>query len=446
MSVRSRLRSQAIQVLLGDRSRAVQRFAAEAKRRLTGSQHKVTVFLQLDDPYSYLLSLYLPCVAEEYDVALRFRLTQSVGDDFQPEPGLLAEYALQDCEMLAGELGVAFLDKGDAPVVEHRRALLGVLAAAADSDDFPALLCAVLSGYWRGDVEGVARMLGGQGGEDDSGAALIAANQDKLRDLGHYDAATMHYGGEWYRGIDRLQHLLERLDELGARRQSGLGPELAAIRQVTRLTLPATVPSRAQDLPPLDFYFSFRSPYSYLAMQRTLAIADAWQLTLRLRPVLPMVMRGQAVPRAKLAYIGKDAKREAERHGIEFGSWCDPLGAGVERCLAVLAYATTEHKSRDFMLAAAEHIWSKGTDVATDSGMRRVTDSLGLFWPDVLASMHDESWRPQVEANQAALAEAGAWGVPTFVFGTLCLWGQDRLWLLARQIEDRCQDGEGIMV
>lgn len=445
MSVRSRLRSQAISVLLGDRSRAVQRFAAEAKRRLTGSQHEVVVFLQLDDPYSYLLSLYLPWVADEYDVALRFHLAQSVGEEFQPEPGLLAEYALQDCRMLAGELGVPFLDKGDAPVVEHRLVLLDVLASAADSDDFATMLCAVLSGYWRGDVEGIARMLGGQGGEG-GGAALIAANQEKLLSLGHYDAATMFYGGEWYRGIDRLQHLLERLDSVGARRQPAMGPELAAIRQATRLALPATVPSRAQQLPPLDFYFSFRSPYSYLAMQRTLAIADAWRLELRLRPVLPMVMRGQDLPRAKLVYIGKDARREAERHNVEFGNWCDPLGAGVERCLAVLAYAASERKAREFMLAAAGHIWAKGTDVATDNGMREVTDSLGLFWPDVVAAMQNESWRLQVETNQQALAEAGAWGVPTFVFGTLCLWGQDRLWLLARQIEDRCQDGEGIMV
>ena len=446
MSVRSRLRSQAVKVLLGDRARSVQRFAAEARRRLTGSEHEIIVFLQLDDPYSYLLSLYLPSVADEYDVALRFHLAQSLGGEFQPEPGLLAEHALQDCRLLAQELGVAFLDKGDAPVVEHRRALLQVLAAAADSDDFPALLCAVLSGYWRGDVEGIARMLGAQGSDGNQGAELIEANQDKLRNLGHYDAGTMFYGGEWYRGLDRLQHLLDRLDGLGARRQSTPGPELAAIRQVTRFALPATVPARAEELPPLDFFFSFRSPYSYVAMQRTLAIADAWKLTLRLRPVLPMVMRGQPVPRAKLVYIGKDAKREAERHGIEFGTWCDPLGAGVERCLAVLAYAETEHKAREFMLVAAEHIWARGTDVATDSGMRQVTDALGLFWPDVAVAMREDSWRPQVEANQEALAEAGAWGVPTFVFGTLCLWGQDRLWLLARQIEDRCQDGEGIMV
>lgn len=446
MSLKSRLRSQAFQALLGDRSRAALRFGAEVKRRITGGAHEISVFLQLDDPYSYLLSLYLPFVAAEYDVLLQFYLAQAVGDDYSPEPELLAEYALDDCRLMARELGVPFLDKGETPVVEHRRGLLEMLGAEHDADDFPALCCAALAGYWRGDVEGVARMLGGQPRAGGNASSLITRNQEKLLSMGHYHTATLRYGGEWYWGVDRLLHLLQRLDDLGVHRHAALCPELASIGQATRLTVPATTPGRARTLPPLDFYFSFRSPYSYLAMQRTIAIADAWGLTLNLRPMLPMVMRGQVVPKAKMIYIGIDAQREAERHGITLGPWCDPLGAGVERCIAVFVYARSQRKSRDFMLAAAEGIWSEAIDVASDKGMRTVTERVGLFWPDVVEAMADASWRAELEENQRALAEVGAWGVPTFVFGTLALWGQDRLWLLARQIEDRCQDGEGIMV
>lgn len=446
MSLKSKLRSQAIQALLGDRARAAQRFGAEMKRRITGSAHEISVFLQLDDPYSYLLSLYLPFVAAEYDVVLRFYLTQAVGKKFSPEPELLAEYALNDCRLLARELGVPFLDKGDTPVVEYRRGLLEELGSEHQSDEFPALLCAALAGYWRGDVEGIARMLGGQTAAGDNALALIEINQDKLVSMGHYNSAMLHYGGEWYWSVDRLPHLLQRLDELGIRRQTAPGRQLASIGQATRLTVPATTPGSAKSLPPLDFYFSFRSPYSYLAMERTIAIADAWGLTLNLRPVLPMVMRGLSVPKSKVAYIGIDAKREAQRHGITLGPWCDPLGAGVERCMAVFRYAGSQRKSRDFMLAAAAGIWSEGLDVASDKGLRTVTERVGLFWPEVVAAMADASWRAEAERNERTLVEFGAWGVPTFVFGTLALWGQDRLWLLARQIEDRCQDGEGIMV
>ena len=46
---------------------------------------------------------------------------------------------------------------------------------------------------------------------------------------------------------------------------------------------------------------------------------------------------------------------------------------------------------------------------------------------------------------QQAMTDAGMWGVPVFKLGDLVLWGQDRAWLLARQIEDLCQDGQGIL-
>jgi 2-hydroxychromene-2-carboxylate isomerase len=50
-------------------------------------------------------------------------------------------------------------------------------------------------------------------------------------------------------------------------------------------------------------------------------------------------MRGMEMPRSKKLYIMQDAKREAERLGIAFGRICDPLGPGIERCLAAFAVA-----------------------------------------------------------------------------------------------------------
>ena len=90
---------------------------------------------------------------------------------------------------------------------------------------------------------------------------------------------------------------------------------LASIRQAMQLSLPVAPPAAARQLPPLELFHSFRSPYSYLSLRRVYEIADAFGLELRLRPVLPMVMRGMLVPRPKLLYIAKDTAREAERLG-----------------------------------------------------------------------------------------------------------------------------------
>jgi 2-hydroxychromene-2-carboxylate isomerase len=167
---------------------------------------------------------------------------------------------------------------------------------------------------------------------------------------------------------------------------------------------------------------------------------------LDIRPVLPMVMRGLKVPGKKLLYIVKDANREAERLEVPFGKFCDPLGKGTERCIAAFYYAKSEDKEREFALSAGRAIWAEGIDVASDEGMRTVTERAGLFWPDVVTAMNDESWRETVQTNRDALTEVGLWGVPDFVIGDVALWGQDRDWLLARQLEDMCLDTDGFLV
>jgi 2-hydroxychromene-2-carboxylate isomerase len=414
------------------------------RRRLGRKGHVVSAFLQLDDPYSYLLARYLPELAATYDIELKVYLSQARGDAYQPAPDMAAEYAAMDAQRVARELGIPFLDKGVTPPVEHRRGLLDVLAARAEQDDFAEELFAVLGVYWRGDTEAAARRsdTGESGGAD----KIIARSQRLQERLGHYNSGMLYYGGEWYWGVDRLHYLTGRLDEMGVMRDGAKGARLASLRQSMRLSLPVAPPAAAKQLPPLELFHSFRSPYSYLSLRRVYEIADAFGLQLTLRPVLPMVMRGMLVPRPKLLYIAKDAAREAERLGMPYGRIADPVGKGVERCLAVYRYAEAERKGRDFLVNAGVAIWSEAVDVSTDKGMRKVTGRTGLFWPDVLAAMESEDWRPEVEGNRESMMASGSWGVPTMRLGDEVFWGQDRDWLLARHIEELCDTGDGILV
>lgn len=433
-----------LNTLLSPSWRRTQRWYHETRRKLTGSTHVVSVFLQLDDPYSYLLAHYLPELIASYDIELRVYLSQARGDEFQPEPEMLAEYAVVDARRVARELGIPFLDRGTVPPVEHRRGLLDELASHTTSADFGEQFREVLESYWRGDNEAAARRSDtGEAGSADREALASQATQKRL---GHYNSAMLHYAGEWYWGVDRLPCLIDRLAELGAANGDGYSAKLASLRQATQVSLPVTPPIAAKELPPLELFHSFRSPYSYLALPRVFAIADAFGLELKLRPVLPMVMRGLKVPRTKLLYIAKDTMREAERLGVPYGNIADPVGPGAERCLAVFQYAESENKARDFMLNAGTAIWSEAVDVSTDAGMRKVTGRTGLFWPDVVAAMASDDWRSPVEENRESMMESGSWGVPTLRLGDEVFWGQDRDWVLVRHIEELCDTGDGILV
>jgi len=444
MKLRQRLRSKIINIVIGERLLQRKRRFAEWRRKLSGKPHVVSVFLELDDPYSYLLCHYLPEFAAHYAVELRFFLTEAITGALRPAPELYPEYALNDCRQLARELGIPFLDKGTQPV-EHRLALLDALASMEGSAEFNDELVTAITAYWRGDTEAVARRTSGV--ESSGGAAsLIEKNQQLLRDLGHYNTAMLHYSGEWYWGVDRLHYLIERLHDLGVNKHSLVAPGIESIRQVMHVSLPVRPPAAASDLPALEFFYSFRSPYSYIALKRLFNIADAFGVQLEIRPILPMVMRGVPVPHKKLLYIAKDACREARRTGIPFGNVSDPVGLGAERCIAVFYYARSQGKDRQFVMSAGSGIWAEGIDVATDEGLRVVTERCGLFWPDVVAALADESWRKTVTENRDNLTEIGLWGVPNIVVDNTAFWGQDRDWLIARQLEDMCEAGDGILV
>ena len=134
VSVKNKLRSKLLSAWIRPDVRRRSRDWHEARRRLAGRPHVITAFLQLDDPYSYLLAHYLPALADHYDVDLHVRLSEALGGDYQPAPDMQAEYALLDCTRLAAELGVPFLDKGSAPPAEHRAGLLDELGARAADD------------------------------------------------------------------------------------------------------------------------------------------------------------------------------------------------------------------------------------------------------------------------------------------------------------------------
>ncbi|MGI9199626.1 MAG: DsbA family protein [Woeseiaceae bacterium] len=444
MSLGGKLRSSLIATLFGARAQAGRRRWAELRRKLSGKSHTVHAFLELDDPYSYLLSLYLRDLQDRYDIDLQIHLTQALGEEFRPHADLQTVHAQQDCQRLAGELGVPFLDQGTAPPVEYRLALIETLGAVS-GDEFEGEVLEAIGLYWRGDAQAVRRRLPANMAVG-MGDAMLSKGQALLKKLGHYNSAMLYYGGEWYWGVDRLHYLTERLDEMELRKQEEPKRQLPDLRQLEQVALPVSPPSSAQDLPPLEFFFSFRSPYSYLAIQRVFDIADAFDLTLNIRPVLPMVMRGLPVPDAKKRYIITDTVREAQRRDITYGKFVDPLGSGVERCLAVFFYALGEKKERAFLLNAARGIWSEGIDVATDKGLRRITGRTGLFWPDVKATIESSDWRIVVEENRSELTDAGFWGVPTLRLGDFAVWGQDRLWLLIREIEEKCDTGEGILI
>jgi 2-hydroxychromene-2-carboxylate isomerase len=179
--------------------------------------------------------------------------------------------------------------------------------------------------------------------------------------------------------------------------------------------------------PRIYFFFSFRSPYSYLAAPRVFALPDRYDVEVVFRGVIPMAMRGQSVPREKGLHTLRDVKREALRLGMPFGRIHDPIGEGAMRCLLVAEHAVDVGRERDFVIEASNGIWAEAIDVASEAGLRRVCERAGLEWRACVAALEDPRMRWRVEENTDALAKIGHWGVPVLVLDGELYWGQDRI-------------------
>ena len=177
----------------------------------------------------------------------------------------------------------------------------------------------------------------------------------------------------------------------------------------------------------VEFFFSFRSPYSYLAGPRAFALPERYAIELRFHGVIPMAMRSQSVPPAKRVHTLVDVAREAKRLGMPFGRIHDPIGDGALRCLVAAQHALDVGREREFVLAASRGIWGEAIDVASDEGLRRVCERAGLDWARCYAALSDARLRARVETDTQALRQAGHWGVPVFLFDEESFWGQDRI-------------------
>lgn len=430
MGLKTSLQNRIARHLFSPGRRDAKRRKTEKQRRARNAPHIVEYFHQAGDPYSDLMAQILPDFVRRYEIALKVHIVAPPPDWAAPDRARLNAYARQDAERLAQRAGLQFSDPGEQPSEPDLQAASAALIAANEAGSFLQHSSGIGRQLWTGQIDASA--------PDDPVALAAKLNEaaNDRNDKGHYLGATMFYGGEWYWGIDRLHYLESRLQALGAATDPSSTPIFA----------PPAVPdpgarSGRGPRPELHWYLSFRSPYTGIVADRIKALADAYGADLKLRYVLPMVMRGMQVPRMKGFYIMSDTVREAERLGIPFGNSCDPVGRPVERGYAILHKAIEQDKGFQFARSFLSGVWAEGIDAGTDRGLRIITERAGLSWDEMAPLLAQDHWRAVEDINQAEMFRYGVWGVPSFRVGDVTAWGQDRLWVIEDALKAHVEAG-----
>lgn len=396
---------------------------AEKQRLAMGRPHQVYYFHQVDDPYSHLMAQALPRFLARYNIELMPQVVSPPPNSAAPERNKLVAYSRVDADLLAQHHGLNFTDHRKQPNTELCVQATHTMVAAIKSGKF--VECAGLLGHWlwaADETQIPPEELNALKPVSSIDVKAHIAQADALREkLGHYLGGMLYYEGEWYWGIDRLYHLEQRLQALGAQRAGAIGllfPADDGLAQAKSLNNP----------PAIDFFFSFRSPYSAIVASRIFELGRRTGAKVNLRFVLPMVMRGLPVPKVKREYIVYDTAREAHVRDIPFGRLNDPVGKPTERGLALIPFAEQHSKGQEFVLSYMQGVWAEGIDAGSDKGLRKIVERAGLRWEGAQVALQHEAWRDRAAANREELFAEGLWGVPSFKVGNTAVWGQDRLW------------------
>jgi 2-hydroxychromene-2-carboxylate isomerase len=415
-------------------AQARRRAKVEATRKKSGERHQVEYFHQVEDGYSHLAAQLLSPLLERYDVDLVCHLVRVPHDANLPEPDLLLPLSRYDSAKVAPHYGLSFPDGSPAPDPTQIDLAERILAGVSQQD-FPKAAAAVGDALWSGDtaaLEALAERYGSVSrAEADTQLEHGTARRGQLK---HYSAAMFHCGGEWYWGADRFYHLENRLREAGVCRVESEG--LICPRPAIEAG-----PLKDDGSLTLEFYPSLRSPYTSMIFDETVKLAEETGVRLKVRPVLPMVMRGVPATRQKGWYIFTDTAREAEALGIDWGNIFDPIGEPVRNCYSLYPWASKQGRGTQLLSSFLRSAFRLGTNINSKRGMKKVVEDAGLSWDEAASIMGNRDWEEELEANRLAMYDFGSWGVPSYrLFDAdgeevLALWGQDRLWLFSREIQ-----------
>lgn len=401
-----------------------QRAAARRRDEKQGVPARVHYFHQVDDPFSHLLIQKLPALSQAYSLDFKIHLVGSPGNAYRGDADRYAGWALRDAGLIAAAFGAHFPREVKRPQSNGVAAANLLLANGVDSNEFPELALSVGESLWTNKLKTTA----GDVGHVDE---ILRQGEQMRSDLGHYFGAMLYFQGEWFWGVDRL-HLLEA--RLIAEGFGASGSDLVCpLPELPREPVDASGIT-------LEYFPSLRSPYTAVGHQRVLDLIARTEVQVILRPVMPMMMRGVPAPLKKGRYIMMDAAREARFFGVPFGKVVDPFGEPVKRAFALFPSVAHEGKGMDFVTRYLSAAWAEGRDVTKASVLEELLEAIGL---DASYTRYvDTSWQSLLEANVADMLGHGLWGVPSFrVSGgdrpAMNCWGQDRIWLVERDIRER---------
>tara|TARA_R110000744_G_scaffold167351_7_gene284765 strand:+ start:8405 stop:9703 length:1299 start_codon:yes stop_codon:yes gene_type:complete len=396
-----------------------------------GKKAQAEIYLSLNDPHSFMLVQMLSRLAKNYRLDFKVLFIWGTLPGVTICPKLYRQWAIKDANVIAEQYQLVNItaEPTSASLTTGQQTWQLLVNNIKNAEQ---IFINTWGNHYREHFQTSTPTINHQ-----------VKNQTRLKAKGHYAPASISFAGSWFVGIDRLYHFESMLQKFAL--LDDVTEDFTTKNQLNNIVTPRNFPHKVVNIKaaktptvatePLVIYLSLRSPYSYLGFVQAVNLAERQQIELVIRPILPLLMRGESIPMVKQKYIYLDAVREAKKLGIEFNGFTDPLGDGVINAYRLFAWAQQQGKAVEYILACFQAIYVDGIDLANPENVKTIFRKLALDVDDATIYQEQNDWQQWADINQVELTKLNLWGVPCFSYGGYSYWGQDRIFELEKEIK-----------
>lgn len=193
----------------------------------------------------------------------------------------------------------------------------------------------------------------------------------------------------------------------------------------------------------IDYYFCLNSPWVYLSQPRLERIAKEADARISYRPVdlKEMMLRliGNDDPPERSESHRKYGKAEMQRWAsfYELPLSEKPKYYPVAQARAARLTIAADRLGADtgaLVFALPRAVWAEDRDINDPRVLKEIADECGMPGDILMQAAEDPAVAEEFELNTDEALKRDVFGIPSYIYDDVLLWGQDRLDFLERAL------------
>jgi len=183
---------------------------------------------------------------------------------------------------------------------------------------------------------------------------------------------------------------------------------------------------------PIDFYFDFVSPYSFISFQKIKILKFKQDFKFRLKPILlgglhnlHKITAPAFIP-AKAKFMIRDCKMICEKNKIsfKFNSYFPIKTVDLMRGVLI---AEEDGIASIYIDKIFESLWVSGFNLNDQQIIDKVLKNLDINPKTFSLRLSNQNIKDELKKRTQEACDKGIFGAPTFLVNNKVFWGQDRL-------------------